>query len=292
MRDVRLIETAGRQHNRISRAQLEALDYSDHAIQHRLDVGRLVVVEQGVFAVPPVLDDDFGAWMGATLTAPETYLSHVSAAAAGDFWPFERRFEIVTRPGNGGPRRYGNLLVCRSRTLEGETTMLGSIPITKPPRTLVDLAGAVSPKQLARAVRDAVRVKAVTIEEIADGLARHRGRRGCAKLARVLAGYSGLPIERARSGAEVRALVLLREHGRPMPRLNQRIASEEADLSWARHHLIIEIDGGPFHLDVGEDARKQTAWERAGWRVERISSDDVYDRPARLLDLAPPVERP
>ena len=65
-----------------------------------------------------------------------------------------------------------------------------------------------------------------------------------------------------------------------------RIAGEEADLSWPAQRLVIEIDGGPFHLDVGEDARKQACWESAGWVVRRVSSDDVYERADLLLALA------
>ncbi len=76
-----------------------------------------------------------------------------------------------------------------------------------------------------------------------------------------------------------------------MPRLNVRLADEEADLSWPGEKLIIEIDGGPFHQDVGEDTRKEAAWRGEGWRVERISSDDVYEHPGSLLALAP-VKRP
>jgi len=95
-----------------------------------------------------------------------------------------------------------------------------------------------------------------------------------------------LPIERARSGSEVRALEVLRDAGFELPRLNVDIAGEEADLSWPRERLIIEIDGGPYHQDVGEDARKEAAWRTAGWKVRRITSHDVYDRPGRLLELA------
>jgi very-short-patch-repair endonuclease len=80
---------------------------------------------------------------------------------------------------------------------------------------------------------------------------------------------------------------ILRDAGRPLPRLNARVAGEEADLSWAPECLIVEIDGGPFHLDAGEDARKQARWRGAGWTVRRIPSDDVYERPARVLALAP-----
>ncbi len=79
-------------------------------------------------------------------------------------------------------------------------------------------------------------------------------------------GYSGLPLGRARSGAEIRALEILRAAARPLPRLNVRVAGEEADLSWPGLRLIIEIDG-TFHLDVGEEARKDAAWSAAGWTV-------------------------
>ncbi len=73
-----------------------------------------------------------------------------------------------------------------------------------------------------------------------------------------------------------------------MPRLNVRVAGEEADLSWPYERLIIEIDGGPFHLDIGEDARKEASWTGAGWTVRRLPSDDVYNHPSRLLALASP----
>jgi very-short-patch-repair endonuclease len=127
----------------------------------------------------------------------------------------------------------------------------------------------------------------ITLPAIADGLRGSRGRRGSRRLAQAIARYADLPLERARSGAEVRAMEILRNAGREMPRLNQRIAGEEADLSWSRQRLIIEIDGGPFHLDRGEDARKQGLWEGAGWTVRRIDSDLVYHRPDALVELAP-----
>ena len=140
---------------------------------------------------------------------------------------------------------------------------------------------------LARALREAVRLKLTTVHRVTDAHGRSAPRRRSKALAQAISRYAGLPLERARSGAEVRAMEVLRDAGVPLPRLNERRAGEEADLSWARERLIIEIDGGPFHLDAGEDARKQAIWEAAGWTVRRISSDDVYEFPARLLALAP-----
>lgn len=289
MWDVRIARVAGAQFNRVARRQLIELGMSEKAIDHRVGSGRLVVVEDGVYALAPVLaHDHWGRWMAATLTTPDSVLSHASAAAAWEFGPAPRLFETVTRPGDGGPRRHGGVLAFRSSTVAEHATLLAGIPITTPQRTLLDLAAHLRGRGLARAVRDAVRLERTTIGELADAAGRHAGRRGTARLGAVLARYTGLPIERARSGAEVRALEILREAGRPLPRLNVRIAGEEADLSWARLRRIVEIDGRPFHLDAGEDARKQRCWEAAGWMVQRIDASAVYEAPALLLSLAPP----
>ncbi len=288
MWDARVAELAGRQFNRVSRQQLSALGLSESAIEHRLAAGRLVIVEEGVFAVAPVLrHDDWGRWMAATLTAAGSLLSHGSAAAAWGFWSLPRQFETITRDGSGGPRRHGGVLAFRSSTLEGECSVLRGIPITSVSRTLLDLARELSSRALARAVREAVRMELTTIEALGDDLGSYRGRRGSRRLAATIARYAGLPVGRARSGAEIRALEILRAAGRPLPRLNLRIAGEEADLSWSAPRLIVEIDGEPFHLDVGEDARKRATWEGAGWTVRRVPSDDVYERPHRLLSLSP-----
>jgi uncharacterized protein DUF559 len=287
MRDVHAVELAAKQFNRFSRTQLLELGFDDDAISLRVQTGRWCCVEQGVFGIAPIhRDDDWGKWMGATLTAPHTYLSHVSAAAASGFWTLPRDFETVTRPGDGGPRRHG-VLVFRSSVLEGETTFLQNVPITTAPRTLLDLARGVSDRALARAVREAIRLERTTLVALGDVIGRHYRRRGSRRLAKVVARYSGLPLERARSGAEIRAMDLLRGAGKELPDLNRSIAGEEADLSWAAHRLIVEIDGRPFHLDEGEDARKEEAWTGAGWTVLRIQADHVYERPSELLALAP-----
>jgi hypothetical protein len=292
MSDVRVVELAARQHNRFSRAQLGALGIDDPTIQRRLDAGRWVAVHAAVYAVAPVLDDDLGRWMGATLTGPGTLLSHASAGAAFGLWDRPRAFETVTRPGNGGPERYDGLLVHRSGKLGDDVTVRRGMPITTVPRTLLDMAPHVSVAVLARMTREAIRLKLTTAPEITHALAsRHRGRRGSRRLMAVVASYTGLPVERCRSASEVRALEVLRDAGRPLPEVNRRIAGEEADLSWRALRLIVELDGPQFHLDRGEDKRKQLVWERAGWEVRRLPSPDVYDNPERLLALTPSGER-
>jgi hypothetical protein len=288
MRHVQVADHLAAQFNRVSRAQLRAIGMSEKAIDRSVEYGRLVIVEQGVLAAPPVLEDDWGKWMAATLTAPGSVLSHVSAASAWGFWSQRRGFETVTRPGNGGPKRHGSVLACHSTRLGPDTTFLRGIPITTVPRTVLDLATTtdISDRALSRALREALRLRITSLAAVVDYLTRNRGRRGTARFAAALARYSGLPVERARSGAEILAMEILRDAGFELAALNVRRAGEEADLSWPGICLIIEIDGGPFHLDRGEDARKQRIWEKAGWVVRRIPSDDVYHEPARLIALA------
>jgi len=290
MRDVRIAEIAGGQHNRISLGQLLALGLTDSAIKHRVQQGRLVVVEQAVFAVAPVLDDPWGRWMGATLTAPRTCLSHTSAALAWGLRaprPSEDGVVTVTRPGSGGRRRHGNVLAYRSETLEDNVTALNRVPITTPGRTLVDLAARASPEALAKMVREALRLRHATIADLEAALALNAGRRGVLRLAEILARLSDLPLHRARSDAESRALEVISAAGHAVPHLNRRIAGEEADLCWPRERLIVEIDGRGFHLDPAEDLRKQRAWEGDGWTVRRLGAQEVFDAPERLLALVP-----
>jgi hypothetical protein len=54
----------------------------------------------------------------------------------------------------------------------------------------------------------------------------------------------------------------------------------------AGQRLIVEIDGGTYHQDKLEDARKTAVWRAAGWQVERVPAAAVYDNPERLIRAA------
>jgi hypothetical protein len=197
----------------------------------------------------------------------------------------------VTRRGNGGPRRHGNVIAYRRPTLDGEVGLLRGIPITSPERTLLDLACVLTRKRLARALRTAIRLEHTSLLRLIEYLLPKARRRGARRLLAAASRYAGLPLERARSGAEVEALIVFRDAGYEVPVLNRKIAGEEADLRWPRLKIIVEVDGGPFHLDKGEDARKQSIWEQAGHEVRRIPADHVNSQPERLLALVPEAGR-
>jgi very-short-patch-repair endonuclease len=178
------------------------------------------------------------------------------------------------------------MLVCRSTTLHGNTTTLDGLPVTTAERALADLAPGLDDRELARAVREALRLRITTCARLQVSLARAAPRNRPARLSALAARYARLPIAGTASDAESRALELLDAAGFPTPRVNRVIAGHETDLSWPHPRHVVELDGPGFHQFADEDLRKQAAWERAGWTVARVSTGDVYDDPARLLAAA------
>lgn len=199
---------------------------------------------------------------------------------------------MVTRPGSGGPRRIGPLLVCRSSTLAGHVLVRDGIRMTSPARTIVDLSPHLTERRRAKAVREAIRIGATTALELRLVAAAHRGRRGVRGLEALAARLERLPIARTRSDAEARALEVLAAAGRVAPEVNILVAGEEADLVWPASRRILEIDGPQFHRDPAEDARKEAVWRSGGWEVHRLPSETVFDAPGRLVALAAELERP
>ena len=216
----------------------------------------------------------------------DSFLSNGSAGARYGIYRFNRSFEVVTRPGNGGPRRCGALLVYRSRTLAGDRVIHGGMRMTTPERTVIDLATGCDARATGRLMREALRLKLTKPLRLVATATRHQHRRNAPLIAQLAARYATLPYDRTRSDAEALALELLHDAGIERPLVNHRIAGEEADLTWIEPKRIIEIDGPQFHRFKDEDARKQRIWENAGYVVRRIPSDDVYHEPARLIALA------
>jgi hypothetical protein len=285
--DVHVRELAAAQADLLAVWQLFAVGWTRAMIDHRVRSRAWRVVHPGVYALTNAPLTRRQRWIAATLTTPDSVLSHASAAACSGFRPWEGAFETVTRPGSGGRMRRPGLLVMRSRTLDGDTTHHMGIPMTTCERTLIDLAAHLSGKEIARAFREVLRLKLTEPGRLLAALARHRGRPGTRILVELATRYAHLPYSRTRSNPEGRALEVLHDAEIDAPKLNFRVAGEEADLVWPKRRLIIEIDGPQYHQFQGEDARKQRRWEDAGYTVRRIPSDAVYEQPDELIALAP-----
>ena len=137
--DVAVAELAESQFGVVSLAQLRGLGLGDRGVRHRVRAGRLRRLHRGVYAVGHGMLRPEGRRLAAVLACGEgAVLSHVSAAAHWDLLESAAaRVDVtapVTRAGMPGIRLH------RSRSLDArDTTKHEGIPITKVPRTLLDL---------------------------------------------------------------------------------------------------------------------------------------------------------
>ena len=92
---------AGAQHGVVGRRQLIALGLTKRAIEHRIAIGRLHPVREGVYAVGRPEIGRHGQWMAAVLSlGPEAALSHTTAVALwgiGDAADDQRRRRLGRR---------------------------------------------------------------------------------------------------------------------------------------------------------------------------------------------------
>lgn len=265
---------AARQHGVVSRRQLLSAGVPAHVIDYRVRRGRLRQLHRGVYGVGPVTGR-FGREMAGVLACGDSaFLSHDSAAP---FWRLGARpadaapVEVTV---TAGPRRPGaGIRVHRAPGLRpDETTEVHGIPITTPARTLLDLAGRRSPRELERALAGAIRDRILSGDDVARLIRRHPRRPGTGILRDVLARDGGPAF--TRSEAESRFLDLMRRSPLPAPRCNVRVRGREVDFLWAAERLVVEIDGFEFHgrrAAFERDHRRDAALTVAGYRVLRFT---------------------
>lgn len=249
MMDAELVKLARKQDDVVARWQLVELGWSDNAIKHR--TSGFERLHDGVFITSLSPPTQRQLWRAATLTAPGTRLSHRSALACWGIRRSTATNQTVTRKGTGGARYAKTLLIHRSPTIDVHATTHNGISITTVPRTLLDSNLLLDDKELRKALREAIRLKLTSAEEI---LRVGQELRGSRRVRDIATTYASLPLHRCKSDAEAYGL---------------------------------EIDGPQWHRFKDEDARKTKIWRAARWEVKRIGSGDVFDHPAELISLVP-----
>src|SRR4051812_48206510 len=108
--DSHVRQLAARQADVVAAWQLRAAGWTEKKVRHHVARGGWRALHGGVYVLTHAPVSRTQLWFAATLTAPGSVLSHGSAGACFGFHRFERGYEVVTRPGQGGRRRHGRLL--------------------------------------------------------------------------------------------------------------------------------------------------------------------------------------
>lgn len=249
---------------------MRAIEFSDRAIDHAIETGRLHKVFRGVFAVGRPNISQRGRLRAATLACGESaVVSHRSAAALlGLLDKGPVVIDVIAPPSRG--RAIDGIRFHRVRAPRREETgTVDGIPCTSPARTLVDLAGTVGDRTLRSCFERAAKRKYLDIAAIEASM--DPGRRGVKSL-RVLveAWRKAAPVAkkgRLKSPLEAKVLPLVLRRDHPTPLLNAPVEIHngriEVDFLWPNHRFVVEADSRDFHGTA-------VAFERDRWRDREL----------------------
>jgi very-short-patch-repair endonuclease len=275
-----VIALAAHQQGMVSTPQLAAAGFDDAAIAAMVVGGWLARVLRGVYRVGPFAGP-YGDEMAALLACgPRSALSHRTSL---HMWGIRERVGPVEVIVPGG-RATAGVKWRRAPLPPGDVVERFGMRVTTPARTLADVAGSTTQRDLARLVEEARRLHLVTSGELLAVAARSRGRAGVGRLRAIL--LSAEEPSFTRSEAERLLLELVRNAGLPGPQTNVNIAGYEVDFLWPDQKLVVEVDGYAFHGTreaFERDRARDAALLAAGLRVLRVTWRRITKEPHRLL---------
>ncbi len=275
--DVRVAQLASRQEGIVGHAQLIALPMSRGAIRRRLARGSLHLVFPGAYSVGVPATRVESLRIAALISTAPSFVSHRDAGEHyGTLEPIPGPVHVTVAHGRN--LRRDGIVVHRTRSLPAvERRTFGPLRLTSPARTLVDLAGTLTERQLTRAFDESQRLGLAERPEILAACERAGSQRGTGILA-ALAREPALPVDRARNGGEAEFPRFCRDHGLPIPAVNVPLFDYEVDYLWEEHGLVGELDGD--HHDSprarAADAFRDARLRAAGYRVVRFRRREMW----------------
>jgi very-short-patch-repair endonuclease len=297
--DERIGQLAAAQHGAFSRRQALHAGVSRHRLDALLRSGRLEGVHRRVYRLVEVEVTPFTTAMAAVLAAGGRGDASASHRLAGVLWEYFPA-EAVSAVDVSGERlcRVPGVTLHRVHLEGDEAVRLRGVPVTSPARTLLDLAGVVTPRELEQALAAAERSHGATLRSTVRALLHRRPRhRGSGTLRRLLAALdaSGTQPLYLRSQAEEEALAMIRRARLPGPQTNVRIAGYEVDFVWPALRLVLEVDGFEFHATADafhRDRDRDRDLARHGYQVLRFTWPQLTrDSAATLAALAAAIAR-
>lgn len=275
-------EIADRQHGVVGRVQLVAAGLSQTAIDRSIAAGRLRPMFRGVYSVGHAVVSTEG-WCQAALLAcgDDSVLGHRTAA---HLWSFRHGDLVplsVIVPRNGGRKQHA--IAARRMCLpRSDWMVLDGLRVTTPARTIADMAGELSLREMRRLVERAQDLKRFDPNRIEAVLERNPRRRGCRPLLHLIALLQP-DADGTRSHLERLFLALIRRAGLPKPEVNVEIEGRQRDFVWRKQRLAVEVDGYAYHSSreaMRRDRRRDRRLTAALWRPTRFTYEEVAFEPA------------
>ena len=279
------------QHGLILRSQ--ALDYgmTSAQIERRLRTGRWERVARGVYRHAATEQTQLSRLLTACL-AHDALASHTSAAAVHSIDGYSLdRIEVVVAAGRS-PSVKGAWLHKSAQMDLARPTVRKAIPVTGVGRTVLDVAGVVSRRQLDDTIDSVLRDGRLRMWDLYDVLVSHarRGRNGCGALRAALdarLGDDGVPL----SSWSRMVSDLLVADGLDQPCFEYPIHAADGefiaqvDLAYPDRPLAIELDSVRWHHNLhsfSHDRQRRNRLLLAGWDVLNFTWDDYSRRPDQL----------
>lgn len=273
--------------------QLRDLGLTDSQIKSAVSAHRIHRVLRGVYAVGHPGIGRWGALQAAVLACgTDAVISHGSAAALLEL---AEKAPVLTHVIGTGERGRGIPRIRWHRVPApgpDEVISREGIPCTTVSRTLVDLAGSVGTSTLRGLIEEAAVQRSLDVPAI-DRILSRRRRRGAPALRALLAPWrsAGEDQPAVRSRLEARLWPMLVESGVPLPRTNEKLDLDgvrlEVDFLWSDARLVVETDGAATHGTMpafGRDRWRDQLLQAAGYRVMRVTWDQLRDEPDHVLD--------
>lgn len=274
--DFVIARIATRQHGLFLRTQVHETGMTDAMIEYRVRVGRWIVVTPGLYRLAGVPVTWRQRALAATMVSGTgAVVSHRSAAVVWGVSGFRPGPLDITVP----PGRSGRNALARVHRSDVEGVRRDGIPVTRPGRTIADLAGVVGGDALEEAVDDVLCRRLCRLDE----LTAPAGRRGSGVLRTVLAAWNGDALPDG--VAEMRVVRQLLAAGLAQPVRQHEIHHAgqfvaRVDLAYPEHRLAIELDGFRWHAGRGpfrSDRLRRNRIEAVGWRLLETAPEDIAE---------------
>lgn len=286
--DREVAKLAKEQHGVVGRDQLLGLGLTSSAIGRRVDAGRLHVIHRGVYAVGHTAITRHGRWMAAVLASGDgAVLSHRSATALYGAWGSGAGEVHVTVPrkcrSTRSIRRHFSVLP------EDECDVVDGIPTTSASRAVLDLAAERGEAAAESALRELEYLEIYGAVSLPTLLARHPNHLGARACREALDHLRDDPGGRIRSDLEELFIAFLDARKIPRPRLNFWLSIGDdrfqVDCLWPDARLVVELDDWKSHgtkRGFRKDRRRDRRLDAAGYRVVRITEDQILSEPDAL----------